>query len=211
MKNTIFILAQCFIITLLSSTTHAQIAKGTKAIGTHIKYKFDVSLNNNQVGKASSDLVFLPNVSLFVTDKTAVGVGVGYRRVKNLPEALIIENDPNQPFIAKTSTNSSFFLMSTFVQRYYMFADRFGGVLDIQGNFQTGKMRYQIGNDHFNENRINVELGPAIRFIFLATEHLGLEIGYEPVRLIGTNLNGGFHVSGNFDPMVLLGMRYFID
>ncbi|WP_316833406.1 outer membrane beta-barrel protein [Pedobacter nutrimenti] len=168
-------------------TANAQTEKGKILLGGSINYLNNKSVAQNQIQETqgvqnsstkNNSFSVSPNAGLFIKDNLAIGLGIGYTRVKTSTTGnYYISNNQSINFNQETNLNE--FFISPYVRYYIALVDKFKFFGQLLVPINSGKVKTTSNaNENFileyNTSSLGLSVQPG--FAFFPSKRISIEL-----------------------------------
>ncbi|MCO4293993.1 hypothetical protein NF867_14095 [Solitalea sp. MAHUQ-68] len=177
-------------ILVTSLAASAQIQKGNQALGLSFSgYSQNINIDfaNGEEHRRSANISL--DYSYFVSDKTAIGVFVGYSNATHN-----YKNDTQ----AEMTDDSRVYNFGVFGKKYFMFSDKFGGIgnVSLYGDIANGEFQNNPDSPVRETNSKGFGTGLNGGAVFFPWKRLGIEGSLNLISL-GYSKSTGIDSDGN--------------
>ena len=195
----------------LAGSGSAQLTKGAYYIGGSVDYNYDSSPVTTTIPyapygttyystKNRYDFQLAPDFGIFLTNRWAVGIQLGYTRDGGTEVNDYVGVDPTTSYERTDGYYTDALGIGLHVRYYYMFNDKIGF-------FPQFGITTSNNLNNFNDGTLSIGGNPNI--VFFATKHLGINLGFGN---LGYNLNyqtKTYNFNANLNENITFGLNYY--
>ena len=195
----------------IAGAASAQLTKGAYYLGGNVDYNYDNSPVTTTIPypgygttyyttKNRFDFQVAPDFGIFLTDKWAVGIQLGYTRDGGTEVNDYVGNDPTTSYIRTDNYHTDAIGIGLHVRYYWMLNDKIG-IFPQFGVTTSNNL------DNFNEGTLSIGGNPNI--VFFATKHLAVNLGFGN---LGYNLDYAtktYNFNVDLNENISFGLNYY--
>lgn len=192
-------------------TASAQLTKGAYYIGGSVDYNYDSSPSTTTIPypgygttyyttKNRFDFQVSPDFGIFLTNKWAVGLQLGYTRDGGTEINDYVGNDPTTSYVRTDNYHTDAIGIGLHVRYYWMFNDKIG-IFPQFGVTTSNNL------NNFNVGTLSIGGNPNI--VFFATKHLGINLGFGNIGYNRDYATKTYNFNASLNENINFGLNYY--